>query len=269
MNVLVLLAGIIDPNWRLDEARIAPLSDGEEDANEPRKLSPFDEAALEMALQLRDEQPATRVTAILFGGAGSDKLLRSVAAFRPDRLFRVDVPSVGLWDARHGAERLRAALTAQAAPSDPVQPDLILIGREFGDCDNGVLPPYFAEMCGLRFVGQVERARQDGDALLLTRTRGSCEEEIRLPPPLVAAMTNDRRNRLRHPLFKNVVAAKRETLAVLPLAAAEADHSPALRRAAARLSPPPKRETSCRWLQGSLEQQADDLAALLPARESK
>ena len=61
MNVLVLLSGIADPKWQLPEP-VTETSLRTQRASYPL-LSPFDEAALEVALKLRDADEATKIFA--------------------------------------------------------------------------------------------------------------------------------------------------------------------------------------------------------------
>jgi electron transfer flavoprotein beta subunit len=262
MEILALLAGIVDPNARLTDARIGRLSFGDETGDETRRLSPFDEAVLETALQLRDLDAATRITAVVVGTKACDRLTHAVAAFRPNLAMRIDIASSAFADPAAAVVPLGGLLCGQPEDGIP-HPDLVLIGREFGDCDNGALPAYVAEATGLRFVAQIQQIRPEGDRLRLTRTRGGEEEYILLAPPLMASMVNDRGNRLRHPLMKNVILAKREPVRVL--ASARGDERTAIRLARAGSAPLLERRTSCRWLQGTVDEQADALATLLRA----
>jgi electron transfer flavoprotein beta subunit len=263
MEILVLLSGIVDPNARLSDARIDRLSLGEESGDETRRLSPFDEAALETALQWRDLDAATRITAAVVGTRACDKLTQAVAAFRPNLTVRIDIASTLFWDPAAAVAALGALFCGHGIP----RPDLVLIGREFGDCDNGVLPGYLAEAVGWRFVGQVQQIRPEGDRLRLTRSRGGAEEQIALAPPLMASMVNDRGNRLRHPLMKNVILAKRDPVQALP-PAMSAGHATA-RLVHAGPAPARKRRAECQWLRGTADEQADALAMLLRAEMAR
>ncbi len=257
MNVVVLLAGIADPKFPLPALRLGPDGVVVGDDNLPRVLSPFDEAALELALQLRDADPAVKITAFLLGGPQTEQLLRVVAAFRLDRLFGVDYRPAHRWDVSQLARALKDALDATGS-----RPELLLIGREFGDCDDGALPPYLAEAWGWRFAGLAQEvARQDGD-LMFRRGRGDVDEWLTLPAPAVASATNDKSNRLRYPLLKNVMAAKHATFTVIsPL---EAAAPPRLSPSAVKLSVPSRRERSgCRMLAGPVESQVAELAGFL------
>jgi electron transfer flavoprotein beta subunit len=257
MQVVVLLAGIVDPKWRLDRLGLHPGTGEAEEAGLPKRLSPFDEAALETALKLRDADPAVRCTAIVFGDAASDPLLRAVLAFRPHRALRFDTSGLSPWDPLATARLLGAAVDGLG-----VQPDLLLMGREFGDADDGVLPALLAETRGCPFFGQAHAVTTGDEGLLAIRTRGPREEQRRLAPPALVSLTNDRGNRLRHPLMKNVALARRETLEVV----SPSRHDPARALYARSLSvvPPPSRGPgACRMLDGPLDAQVAALADYL------
>lgn len=263
MNVLVLIAGVVDPNWHINDARIGPLCQGDEHGEEPRRLSPFDEAALEIALQLRDRDPATHVSVASFGTAGSEKLLRTIAAFRANVTVRIDCPSGSFWAPGSAVAPIRTLLSGAAEGGVP-RPDLVLLGREFGDADNGALPPYVAERVGWRFIGQVQQIRAEPDSLALTRTRGNDLEHRVLPTPIMVSVVNDRDNRLRHPLMKNIMLARREPMTVV--ASPPPGEFLHMRLTGARRAAPKPRSAGCRWLTGSADDQARAIADLLQSQ---
>ncbi len=256
MDVVVLLAGVVDPKWRIES--LAPRTGTErvEEAGLPRRLSPFDEAALETALKLRDADAAVRITAVLFGDAQSDALLRHVAAFRPQRCLRYGDDAMALWDAAQAARLLRHAV---ACASDT--PALVLLGREFGDSDDGVLPAALAQLTGWAFCAQAHAVALQGGAIQASRMQAEQEASWQLPRPAIVSVTNHRGNRLRFPLMKNVMLAKREPVEVVaPLAAT----APAVRlQRIAAAAPPARGNGACRLLQGPIEAQVAALAEWL------
>jgi electron transfer flavoprotein beta subunit len=251
-----LLAGIIDPKWPLQ----FPVEDFRDSAARnavrPRILSPFDEASLEVALQLRDDDPQTRITAMVLDGRESDQLLRSVTAFRLDDVTGVDAGSLESWDARALSSQLRSIVLQRGESID-----LVLMGRELGDRDDGTLAACLAEQLAWRFVGLVQHIERCDGGVQLIRERGRMEERITLTGPLVASVTNDRRNRLRHPLMKNVMAAKRARFTVI---AASPPTEPG-NLVLMSLEPPVPgvRKTACRFLSGAPAEQAAGLASFL------
>jgi electron transfer flavoprotein beta subunit len=257
VNIVVLLSGIVDPKWSLQGLHLG--SDGAiaGEGQLSRILSPFDEAALETALKLRDDDPEVRITAFMLGGPHCESLLRVVAAFRIDRLYRIECPPAQLWDVSHLARALMHALDATES-----RPELLLIGREFGDCDDGALPPYLAEAWGWRFAGLTQEIARKNKDLKFLRARGEVDEWLTLPAPVIASVTNDKSNRLRHPLLKNVMAARRATFTVI--SPPDADTPPRLSLSSVKLSDPARRQgAACRILAGPVESQVAELAGFL------
>ncbi|KUR76775.1 hypothetical protein [Novosphingobium sp. Fuku2-ISO-50] len=244
MNILVLIAGVLDPKWP-----VAPFGDGlPERAADRLILSPFDEAALEIALRIRDAHSATAIRAIVAGGEEAIRLARAVAA-----LNIADVATVALaapWDQAATAREL-------AAVCDDA--DLVLMGREFGDCDDGLVPPMLAGLLGKPFFGRVQVVETTG-AIRLMREAAICEEWLTVAQPVVASVTNDRRTRLRKPLMKNVMMARQAQIGTLTHCAAPkggADLAGVSAHAGARAM------VDCAMIGGSPEDQASAIAALL------
>jgi electron transfer flavoprotein beta subunit len=254
MNVLVLLSGIADPKWPLPASLDAPALANAR-ADHPL-LSPFDEAALQLALKLRDADPAVRITAGVVTGSRIDALLRSVASFRLDRTLALDTSGLPAWDAAALAKAVAAGVR-QLDP--PVQ--LVLVGREFGDADDGTAPAAIAEALGMAYASLVLAIAADGAGVELVRQQGAGQERWGMPLPVVISVTNDARNKLRHPLLKNVMAAKKMSfdLADLP-SAGVVSH---VQLQALDVAKPAVRATRCRMLAGDVPAQAAALAELL------
>lgn len=204
MKLVVLLAGVVDPKLRIARLRLHDAVAQVDETGFSRRLSPFDEAALETALQLRDANAAVQVTAVVVGDAASDALLRGVMAHPMHRAFRLGdaLP----WDPGAAIDHLRPAIA---------EADFVIMGREFGDGDDGVLPPALAEATRRRYCGMAHALCLQGEALLARRMRGMQEETVRIPAPGLVSVTNHRGNRLRHPLMKHVVVAKRAPLDIV------------------------------------------------------
>jgi electron transfer flavoprotein beta subunit len=248
-RVAVVLATIADPKWLLPTHALDP---GHGAA--PRKLSPFDEAALEVGLKLRDRAPNVEISTLIVGGRECEPIVRAVAALCPRRTVRLDLPPNAMWDARSTAFQIK---TAVAALGDF---DLVLLGREFGDFDDRAIPPFLASIMGLPFVGLAQRATFEAQGVKLIRDRAGLEEQASFSSPVVASATNDKSNRLRRPLLKAVMTAKQEPLVVLPPQDAG---EPALCYEGMAAIEEIRRGGDCRFLVGSPEAQAAELAELL------
>lgn len=255
MNVLVLLSGIADPKWQLPEP-VTETSLRTQRASYPL-LSPFDEAALEVALKLRDADPGVKISVLLAASSAQDKLLQHVASFRIDSVQAYQADLHPAWNSAALAETLARTIDADEFPAD-----LVLIGREFGDEDDGSVPAALAKALNWSFVSQAMefQAHADGQ-LLINRQFGAEQEQLLQAAPLVAAITNNARNKLRHPLLKNVMMAKKMSFALGTLASAPIGTQIAL--GGISLSAPPVSATQCRMLAGDAAAQARELAQLL------
>ena len=239
MNVLVLLAGVLDPKW--------PLDPGNQELTKRTAdrliLSPFDEAALEIALSLRDTAAATTLRAVVMGGREAERLARSVAA------LNVAVATLEIadwWDQNVVAEALGAVSN---------ETELILIGREFGDCDDGVVPALLAARLGRPHFACAQAVRDRR----VMRESTSAEEWLTLDRALVVSVTNDRRNRLRKPLMKNVMIARQAIIDSL----APAEVTSCATLAAARTLASCRNAVECPFIDGPPDRQARRLAEML------
>lgn len=248
MKTLVLLAGIADPKWPLPrELGVDALLRHQA---EHAVLGPFDEAALELALKLRDADPGVALTAIVMG---SEALARKVAGFRLHTLLRLDAAALPIWSA--------AELAAALLPLIETPFDLLLVGREFGDCDDGSLPVQLAQRLGIAHVSLALSMAHGEAGLSIVRQGAEAPQRLEAATPLLASVTNDSHNRLRQPLLKNVMAARKMVFrSVAPEAPASRITLDAVEAATA-----PVREAACRFIGGTVDQQADELAGILAA----
>jgi electron transfer flavoprotein beta subunit len=248
MDILLVVAGILDPKWPL------PRLDGQSlpaRASDKMILSPFEEAALELALRLRDSNPEIKISALVCG-AETEKLAFAIGSYRIENVTRLAFDFARFWD----TPALAAAL-AEHIKKDSAH-DLIFLGREVGDCDDGLLAPLLAAQLDRRFFGLAQDVRTGADAALM-RERAGFAEWTPCASGLVVSVTNDRRNRLRRPLMKNVQEAKRRAGALAEAATPVADARivAVSERASAR------RKMPCRMLSGALEAQVAELADTL------
>lgn len=244
MNIVVLIAGVLDPKWPI------ALSGGGLPVQQVDRviMSPFDEAALEIALRIRDALPATAIRVIVSGGEAGARLARAVAAFNIAEVATMQLEKP--WDQGSVASGLMQVCG---------QADLVLLGREFGDCDDGLVPPLLAGLLGADFFGRTQIVEAK-DEVRLMRETGSFEEWLGVAGRLVASVTNDRRNRLRKPLMKNVMLARQASIGLAEvrdtgLSGLEIEEVAELAGTRATIA--------CAMIEGSPEEQARTLASLL------
>jgi electron transfer flavoprotein beta subunit len=111
-------------------------------------ISPFDELAVEEALQIKDKHENTEIVAISLGDHFAEEGLRKCLSMGADKAIRIDY---------EGYETLDPWLTANVLASS-IRNDsfhLILCGKEAIDDNNGLIGPYVAEILGIPYVSRV------------------------------------------------------------------------------------------------------------------
>ena len=246
MKIVVLIAGVHDPKWP-----IAPVgSEFPLPSADHQIMSPFDEAALEVALRIRDVNPDTLIHVYVAGGIAGGKIARAVAAFNPAEISTMAFDSA--WDQSAMADALAELCTSA---------HIVLIGREFGDFDDGFVPSMLAAKMGFGFFGRAQMV----DTIVnisMVREVGSFEERCTVSNPFVISVTNDRRTRLRKPLMKNVMLARQTEIANIAISP---KISSRLRLVGATTGSAARAPTTCTMITGTHAQQAQALASLLGA----
>lgn len=261
MHIAILLCGVADPRRPLVRPASGNWLDLIESPTTPFKLSPFDEAALEVALKLRDRNPGARISTFITDGARDIAMMRAVAAFRPDYIAGIRTPADRRGDPAWIANAVPAALASRDLPAI----DLWLMGREHGDLDDGVVPAYAAQSWQLPFVGLALSVRGADGGWECDRVSGNRVQTIRVKGACLASITNDKGNRLRHPLMKNVMLAKQHAIDMLDPGTIQTrtGENVAQRVAIDPVDSGRRNAQSCEFLQGSTQEQARALAALL------
>ncbi len=220
--------------------------------------NPFDEFAVEQAVQLRESRSdVTEIAALTVGGATATEALRTALAMGADRAIhvRLDEPS-------HD-EMYLAKLAAAAIGLDETGFDLILCGKQTIDHDAGELGPALAEFLGLPHVGAVARLELAPDAgtIRVHRRVEGAEEIVEAPLPVLVTCEKGLVEP-RYPSLPNLMKAKKkpmQTLAVADLPGL-GDRGPGTRLV--KLAPPPEKP-ACRMIEGEPPQIARELVRLL------
>ena len=201
MHAVVLLKEIIDwelpaSKFRIDETTHRPPA-----GLAPSLLGPFEQHALELALQLRDAGVVERITAVCVGESVDG--LRKALALRADEAVQVVGDTV---DPSETAALLVAAIRKIGSP------DLVLAGRQAGDWDNGQVGYLVAERLGLPVASLVFRAERDGDRLRVWRVAPGGVEQLGVRPPAVLTVTSDAALQLRMGSVMDRMAANKKPI---------------------------------------------------------
>ena len=201
MKIAVCIKRVAD-----SEARVKIAADGKslDEAGVKFILNPYDEFAVEEALQRKEKAGSGEVVVIACGPQSAQETIRTALAMGADRgvLLEGTVPADGLAVAR--------ALAAELKDGGY---DLILFGKMAIDDYNHQVGPMTAELLGLPCVTCVAHLDlADGKGTAEREVEGGMEE---VEFPLPAVLTTDKGlNEPRYPALKGIMAAKKKPLEV-------------------------------------------------------
>lgn len=208
MNIVVCVKQILDPESNPRGFQVDSNSRKAVQGAAALVVNPYDENAVEVALQLKAKVGEATITAMTLGGATADKALRRVLGIGCDEgiwlrdpLFE-DLDSIGI------ARVLAAAIRKLGSV------DLVLCGLQAGDWDMGQVGSLLAEELSLPCVRAVYNLEPSDGSLVVTRGMEKGVEVLEGKIPFLAIVTNHISNLPRFPSAKRVVMASRRQLAV-------------------------------------------------------
>ncbi len=168
-------------------------------------INPHDEAAVELALQLKDSAGA-HVTVVALGPARVEKALREALAMGADAAVHV----------KCDAMPVDPAVTARALAEELAKRhwSLILAGEVAIDSQGAQVPQRIAGRLGIPCVGAVEAATIDEDHCHVQRMVEGAREYVQCTIPAVLAI-NRRLAEPRYPTFRGIMQAKRKPVDVV------------------------------------------------------
>jgi electron transfer flavoprotein beta subunit len=243
LKILVTVKRVEDPESRI---RVRPDGLGIVTEGVGYRMNPFDEVAVEEALRLR-ERHGGEVVVVSVGGGEARTELRAAMAMGAGRgiLIRHDGPLDPF---------MVSALVARVAAD--LRPDLILLGKQAIDDDQGQTGAYLAEQLDWPqatfasktepLEGEAERRRDpglalsaDGKELTVVREVDGGVETLAVELPAVVT-TELRLNKPRFASLPAILRARKASLDELAAASLIADAAPRVR--VRRLSEPPSRK---------------------------
>jgi electron transfer flavoprotein beta subunit len=194
-------------------------------------LNPYDEFALEQALQTKEKLGAGEVVVVSLGGPSVQTALRTALAMGADRAIHLSSDAVQP-DALMVAKALAAELGAMS-------PRLLWFGKQAVDDDQAQVGPMVAEMLGLPCASVAAEMELEGETVTVEREIEGGREVVEMSLP--AVITADKGlNQPRYASLKGIMAAKKKPLESKPAAMGEAGleiitMSPPAPRAAGRI----------------------------------
>ncbi|VAX32893.1 Electron transfer flavoprotein, beta subunit [hydrothermal vent metagenome] len=257
MNIIVCIKQVIDT-----AAKISVSGGKVDSAGSPRVMNPYDEFAVEEALQIKQRKPDTEITLISLGPESFKEVLKKGLAMGADHAVHLSDPQFETLDNLGVARALATAI--QKRPHD-----LILSGRQAVDDDMAQVGPALAVLLQIPFVTVVTDLQFSGDykQAKITRQIEGGSETLDVSVPFLVTCQKGL-NTPRLPSLKGIIAAKKKPVTTLSANDIGFDvaslGNPRVRQA--ELALPPTRKKGA-VLDGPLETSLPELVRLLREEE--
>lgn len=181
-------------------------------------LNPFDEYAIEAALQLKEKLGADATVTIfsMTPDTGKEVVRKALAMGADD--------AVMLSDAGLEGSDVWATAYAMAQALKKVGFDLIVCGTQSTDAITGEVPGILAEYLGVPGLTYLRKLEVDGTTVRGERETDTGYQTVSAPLPALASVTKSI-NEPRYPSLKGIMGAKKKTIAALALADLGLDHA--------------------------------------------
>lgn len=255
LGIIVCAKQIPDPE--------APLSDVSVNAENmevvvdaPPVISPFDENALEVALQIKEELGA-KVTVLSMGKKVSDTVLRKSLAAGADELILLQDDAFEKLDSHSIASALAGAIRKIG------EFDLVLTGRQAGDWDFGQVGLILGELLGLPCISLAREIKIEDGNVLVKKNISVGYEQVRAKMPALVTVSNEV-GELRY-ISRTKMLKMLRGVGSIPSWSAE-DLGVSLetleKMGIMALSSPPNMGRDCQFIEGTPDEIADKLAAV-------
>jgi electron transfer flavoprotein beta subunit len=218
----------------------------------PLVINPWDEYAVEAALQQKEALGGT-VTAISIGGEGAKEAIKHSLAMGADDAILISDPSLENMDTQAAAQVLSAAIQKVGGV------DMAFFGRQAIDGDSGITPSQTARLLGWPALTLSAVIKVDGGSVRVERAIEEGRQIVTAKLPAVFSLVKDF-GEPRYPSFMGIRKAARAeipawSLADLGMAA------PAAVISWPEVMNPPSREVTCEVISGGSPQEiAEKLA---------
>jgi electron transfer flavoprotein beta subunit len=207
VKIVVTVKLVPDPNA---EKRLDPQTKHLVRTGVETVLNPYDEYALEAALQLRERAPGSTVTVFSMGPEALKETLRKALAMGADEAVFLSDPALAgsdVWSTSLAMSRALAKIGF----------DVLIVGGLTDDGSTGAVPGSLAEHLQVPCVTNARKAEITGERLNVERETDSGYQtvDVALPALLTTALTF---GEPRYASLKGIMGAKKKTIAALTVA---------------------------------------------------
>ena len=250
MNIYVLLKRTFDTEEKISLSNGRIQEDGAEFI-----INPYDEYAVEEAIQVRDAQGG-EVTVVTVGGEEAEKELRTALAMGADKAVLINIED----DVEDGDQYTTAKILSEYLKEQDV--DLIIGGNVAIDGGSGQVGPRVAGLLDIPYVTTVTKLEINGENVTVTRDVEGDSEIIETSLPLLITAQQGL-NEPRYPSLPGIMKAKKKPLEELELDDLDLEEDDVeAKTKAIEIYLPPQKEAG-KVLQGEVPDQVKELVQLL------
>lgn len=207
----------------------------------PLVINPFDEYAVEGALQQREAQGGT-VTALCIGPESAREALKHALAMGADEAVLVSDPALNELDTVGAARVLAAAINKIGGA------DMVIFGRQTLDSGSGLTAAQTARVLGWPLLGLVGQIKVDAGSVQVERVIEEGRQSVTAKLPAVLSVVQSI-GEPRYPSFMGIRKASKATIPVWSLGdLGMSAPAPVITRS--ELQNPPERDTSIEIISG-------------------
>jgi electron transfer flavoprotein beta subunit len=212
VKIVVTVKLVPDPNA---EKRLDPQTKHLVRSGVETVLNPYDEYALEAALQLRERTPGSTVTVFSMGPEALKETLRKALAMGADEAVFLSDPALAGSDVWATSLAMSRAIAKTGF-------DLLIVGGLTDDGSTGAVPGALAEHLQIPCVTNARKVEIADNRLSVERETDTGYQSVNvgLPALLTTALTF---GEPRYASLKGIMGAKKKTIAPLTMAELELD----------------------------------------------
>lgn len=207
----------------------------------PLVINPFDEYAVEGALQQKEANGGT-VTALCIGPESAKEALKHALAMGADDAILISDPALNALDTQGAAQILAAALTKIGGI------DLVMFGRQTLDDGSGVTAAQTARLLGWPMLGLVGHIKVEAGEVHVSRVIEEGRQLVKAKLPAILTIVQSI-GEPRYPSFMGIRKASKAAIPVWSLSDLGVG-APAQIVSRAELITPPSHDVTCEIIKG-------------------
>ncbi|MBX7214692.1 MAG: electron transfer flavoprotein subunit beta/FixA family protein [Thermoflexales bacterium] len=226
---------------------------------QPRIVNPWDEYAIETALQLKEKHGGKKVTALSLGKPEAADALRTSLAMGADEAVLISDPALATVDTLGTARALAAAITRLGGA------DLIVAGRSAIDGNDAAVPAQLAALLGrplLSYVAALKAVDAGAKTITVVRALEGGRETVSATLPAILTVVKEIAEP-RYPSFMGIRKAAKAPITTLALKDLGLEASALAAGLSWQVGLPQTREVNCEFIAGTPAEQAEALVSKL------